>query len=101
MAIVTLEAMKAELGILDDVDDTMISAKIEESQAWLESFLGYAIADEYPDTVPADLVMAVKMQCAHMYENREATIAGVSIQLVPNGVDDIIANRRRYSFDGA
>ena len=99
MAIVTLTEMKAELGITDDADDDMITAKIDEAQAWLEAFLGYDIAEEFEDAVPADLVMAVKLQAAHLFENREATAAGLTIVLAPNGVDDVIRNRRAYAWE--
>lgn len=99
MAVVNLADMKAELAIIDDVDDALITSKIDEAQAWLESFLGYAIADEFPDDVPADLIMAVKLQAAHLFENREATAAGISIALAPNGVDDVIRNRRSYAWE--
>lgn len=98
MAIVTLEEMKAELRVLFDDDDDIIADKIDEAQAWIEAFLGYAIAEEF-DTVPAELITAVKMQAAHLYENREATSAGVAIQLVPNGVDDILRERRAYTYE--
>lgn len=98
MAIVTLAEMKAELGIIDDTDDALITAKIAEAQSWLETFLGYAIEDEFAD-VPADLAMAVKLQAAHLFENREATAAGISIQMAPNGVEDIIRNRRSYGWE--
>ena len=100
MAIVSVEEMKAELGITDAVDDSLISAKIESAQAVLESALGYEIETEYPDTIPADLTAAVKMLAAHMYENREATLVGVSGMALPFGVDDVVRNRRHYSFDG-
>ncbi|MDW9645443.1 phage gp6-like head-tail connector protein [Sinorhizobium meliloti] len=99
MAIVTLAEMKAELGITTTTDDAMITAKIDEAQAWIESFLGYAIETEFPVDVPADLAMAVKAQAAHLYENREATIVGLNIQLAPNGVADVIRNRRDYAFE--
>lgn len=98
MAIVTLSEMKAELGITDDADDAMITAKIGEAQAYIEQVLGYGIEAQFP-TVPADLKAAVKMQAAHLYENREATIAGVSLQIVPSGLDDILRERRSYVFE--
>lgn len=98
MAIVTLSEMKAELGITDDADDAMITAKIGEAQAYIEQVLGYGIETQFP-TVPADLKAAVKMQAAHLYENREATIAGVSLQIVPSGLDDILRERRSYVFE--
>lgn len=97
MSIATLAAVKADLGILDDADDTLIQAKIDAAQAHLESLLGYEIADEF-DEPPADLVQAVSMLAAHWYENREATIVGVSAAELPMGVADIVRNRRNYTF---
>lgn len=104
MAIVTLEVMKAELGILDDVDDAMISEKIESAQAHLEALLGYSIEDRYlptedsppAPTAPADLIAAVKMLAAGWFENRESSLVGVSAVEVPHGVWEIVANRRNY-----
>jgi uncharacterized phage protein (predicted DNA packaging) len=98
MAIVILEDMKAHLGVTTDDDDALITAKIDAAQAWLEQMLGYAIADEFPDTTPADLVEAVKQVCAHFYENRESTVAGLSILSVPMSVEDTIRNRRSYAW---
>ncbi|MCO5145535.1 MAG: head-tail connector protein [Aquamicrobium sp.] len=100
MAIVDLEDVKSHLGILDDADDSLISGKINAAQAWLESQLGYSIEDEYggdsPVYYPADLVEAVRQMTAHMYENREATVVGLSITETPAAVADTIRNHRRY-----
>lgn len=100
MAIVTLSDMKAHLGIVDNADDALISAKIDAAQAWLEQMLGYDIATEFasPLVVPFDLVEAVKQVAAHFYENREASVAGLSILSVPMQVEDTIRNRRHYSW---
>lgn len=100
MAIVDLEDAKSHLGILDDADDSLISGKIDAAQAWLESQLGYSIEDEYdgdsPVAYPADLVEAVRQMTAHMFENREATVVGLSITETPAAVADTVRNYRRY-----
>lgn len=103
MAIVTVEDMKAELGITEDTDDAMIAAKIDAAQAHLEALLGYEIATEFasPLVVPADLVGAVKMLAANAYENREASLVGLAAIETPFGVWDIVANRRNYSWADA
>jgi hypothetical protein len=106
MSIVALAAMKAELGIIDSVDDTMIQSKIDAAEAHLEQLLGYTFAEEFPDTVdvnfpdtvPADLLAAIKQLAAHLYENREATVVGVSASELPFGVWDVVRERRNYSF---
>lgn len=104
MAVVALADMKAELGILDSVDDALIESKIDAAQAHLDALLGYSIEDRYPPTedsppaptAPADLIAAVKMLAAGWFENRESSLVGVSAVEVPHGVWEIVANRRNY-----
>lgn len=100
MAIVTLDDQKAWLGVTLDTDDALISGQIDAAQAHLEQLLGFVIAEEFaaPLVVPDDLVGAVKMLAAHMYENREATSVGVSASELPFGVWDVVRERRNYSF---
>ncbi len=97
MAIIDLADMKAHLGVLDDVDNALITGKIEAAQAHLESLLGYAIEDEF-DTVPADLKDAVRQLAAGWFENREATGA-TSIMETPMSVWSIVTERRSYAFE--
>ncbi|MBN7759992.1 phage gp6-like head-tail connector protein [Nitratireductor aquibiodomus] len=101
MAIVTLENMKAELGVTIADDDALITAKIDEAQAHLEALLGYKIETEFPDAAPGDLVAAVKQLAAGWYENRESTIVGVSAIETPHSVWEIVRNRRNYSYGAA
>lgn len=100
MAIVTLAEQKAHLGVTDDVDDSMISGQIDAAQAHFEQLLGFVVAEEFasPLVVPADLKQAVMQLAAHLYENREATVVGVSAQELPFGVWDVVRERRNYSF---
>lgn len=97
MAIVTLAQQKAHLGVTLDVDDTLIQSQIDAAQSFVETFLGYEIEEEF-DPVPDDLVSAVKMLAAHWYENRESTLVGLSGQILPNGLDDVLHNRRNWTF---
>jgi uncharacterized phage protein (predicted DNA packaging) len=97
MAIVDLPDVKAHLNIVDDEDDSLIEGKIEAAQSLIEQQLGYIIADEF-ETVPADLKEAVRQLAAHFYENREATLVGVSASLLPLGVKDIVRDRRNWSW---
>lgn len=98
MAIVTLGDMKAHLGVTDDADDTLIEGKISAAQAWLEGFLGFSIEEQFEEP-PTDLIEAVKQQAAHFFENREAVTAGVSLSATLSSVEDVIRNRRSYSFE--
>lgn len=100
--IVTVEEMKQQLGFTDDMgtlDDELLERKIEAAQAHIERLLGYKLADEFPgNAVPADLKEAIRLLTAHWYENREASIIGVSAQEIPYGIRDIIREHRNWSF---
>lgn len=95
MAIITLADAKAHMGIVDDADDVLISAKIDAAQAYVEAQIGFALDEE----TPADLVEAVRQMTAHFFENREATTVGVSIVETPASVADAIRSNRRWWAD--
>lgn len=102
MLIVTVDEMKQQLGFTDDMgalDDELLEGKIEAAQDHVERLLGYKIADEFPSgAVPASLKEGVRLLAAHWYENREASIVGVSAQEIPYGVREIIREYRSWSF---
>lgn len=89
---VTLADVKAELGIISNDDDALISSKIEAATAYVEHEIGYQI----PAHPAADLLAAIKMIACHFYENREASVVGISAQVLPMGVADILRNNRNY-----
>lgn len=99
MAIVTLEDVKAHLGVTLAEDNTLITGKIEAAQAAIEQILGYEIEERF-DTPPADLKEAVRQLAAHFFENREASVVGVSVGLLPLGVKSIVQNRREWYGSG-
>ena len=103
MSIVDLAALKAHLNITTDIDDAILPGKITAAQSFIENHLGYAIATEYasPLTVPDALKEAVLQLAAHLYENREGSLVGVTAQVLPYGLEDILANFRGYSFGAA
>lgn len=41
-------------------------------------------------TIPIPLASAILMHVAHLYENREASLVGVSAQVLPMGYDDLV-----------
>jgi hypothetical protein len=96
--IIELADMKAHLGITTDDDDDLITGKIEAAESHLASLLGFDIETEYGTGIPADVLEATRQLAAHFYENREATVVGISASELPLGVWDVVANRRSYSW---
>lgn len=99
MAIVTLDEVKAQLNILGDDDNTLLTAKIAAAHGHIERLLGFEIATEYPDATPEPLKEAVLQLSAWWYEQRETALAGMSARPVPYGVSDIVNEFRKWSFD--
>lgn len=107
MAIVTVDVLKEQLNFSADLgtaDDALIARKIAAAQNHIERLLGFKIEDTYggpdQDPVPPALVEAVCELAAHWFENREASVVGVSASDIPFGVWEIVAEYRNYSFGG-
>lgn len=103
--IVNVEQIKQQLnltGVPGTDDDALIERKIEAAQNHIERLLGFKIEETYgnadQDEIPPALVEAVSQLAAHWYENREATLVGVSAQELPFGIWPIINEYREYSF---
>ena len=105
MAIVTLAQLKEQLNITDDLgadDDALLGRKIDAAQNHIERLLGFKIGETYggseQDAIPPSLAEAVLQLAAHWYENRDATLVGVTAQELPFGVWDIVREYREWSF---
>lgn len=93
----TVDDLKAQLNVTGSTDDALISRLLTAATKHCERLLGFTLAS-IVGGAPADLEHGVYMLAAHWYENREATIVGVSAQSVPFGFPEIIAEHRNYSF---
>ena len=103
--VVTVAELKQHLNLSEDLgtdDDALLARILAASQRHIESQLGFKLADRYGATgledLPADLPHAVTMLAAHWYENREASLVGISAQALPFGVNDIVSSYREWSF---
>jgi uncharacterized phage protein (predicted DNA packaging) len=103
--IVTLDQIKEQLNLTPDLgsdDDALLERKISAAQNHVERLLGFKIEERYgavgQEEIPPALVEAVSQLAAHFYENREATLVGVSAQELPFGVWPIVNEYREWSF---
>ena len=55
----------------------------------------YTLGESDPADVPADLIDALALLVGHRYENREASVIGVSVSELPLGVPSILNDYRR------
>lgn len=96
------DELAAHLNGFDDGDLAMVERRLLAAQNLIERQLGFKIASRFggeeQEPVPEALRHAVLLLVAHWYENREATLVGVSAQPLPFGVGDIVAEFRDYSF---
>ncbi len=97
---IELAHLKAQCNVTGTADDGLLTRKLAAATAHVERQLGFKLDDtnKLPDGAPADLEEAILMFAAHLYENREATLVGVSAMAMPMGVADIVANYRDYTF---
>lgn len=92
---IDLADAKAQLNITDDGDDALIQGKIDAASAWIALYTGSTNTDA---TVPAPVMEACRLITAHLYQNREASLVGVTAQALPFGVLDLLAPYRAYAF---
>lgn len=100
MSVVTVEDAKAHMNVTIDDDDALIAAKIDAAEAWIAQFIGVALddAETFPDGTPEPVIEAVKQLAGHLYENREASLVGISMTDVSPGLFDLLAPYREYVF---
>lgn len=100
MSLITVGDAKAHMNITTEDDDLLIADKIIAAEEWLSEYMGVDIWDvqTFPNGTPNPLKEAVRQLVAHWYENREATLIGMSADEIPFGVCDLVAPYREYVF---
>ncbi|WP_332712626.1 head-tail connector protein [Pelagibacterium mangrovi] len=88
------------LNIEDGTDFDLLEQKVAVAEAWISKFIGTPLDDEetFPDGPPEPLKEAVRQLVGHLYENREATLIGVTADEIPFGVMDLITPFRTWVF---
>ena len=92
---IDLVAAKAHLNVTIDVDDALIGDKLTAAKAFVAA---YTASDPDSDTSPAPVREAVLQLTAHLYENREASLIGITAQHLPFGFLDLLTNYRAFAF---
>ncbi len=92
---IDLAAAKAHLNVTIDADNTLIGDKLAAAKAFVAA---YTASDPDSGTAPAPVREAVLQLTAHLYENREASLVGITAQHLPFGFLDLLANYRAFAF---
>jgi hypothetical protein len=92
---IDLAAAKAHLNVTIDADDALISDKLAAAKAFVAAYTGGPVD---ADDTPAPVKEAVLQLTANLYENREASLVGVTAQQLPFGFLDLLANYRAFAF---
>jgi hypothetical protein len=103
MSVVLLADMKAQLNVTFTDDDALIQAKIDAAEDWISKFYVGAPPCATPtwppaDPVPPAIIEAIKLLVAHLYENREASLVGVTSSALPFGLFDLLTPYRAWAF---
>jgi hypothetical protein len=100
--LVTLADLKRHMNITSDADDAVLTDKIYAAEAWAFAYTGKpyntSALDPPPDSDLEPLKEAVRQLAAHFYENREATLIGVTAQELPFGLMALLEVYREWSF---
>ena len=92
---VSLENLKAHLNITSTDDDFVLVAKLDAASQWIAQYTGVPVGAA--DT-PAPFDEATRQLAAHLFENREATMVGVTAQALPFGLLDLLNPYREWAF---
>lgn len=80
-----LSLLKSQLNIDHDLDDALLTHKLNAAENWVRNYTGGAYLSNYSDMVEAVLQLA-----AYWYEQREAASFGMNTAPVPFGVRDLL-----------
>lgn len=89
--------LKAHLNLEHDLDDDLLAGKIAAAEGLVARHIGAEEPLAYADA-PAPLREAILSLAAHFYENREASLVGVSASELPFGFHDLVRPFRTWSF---
>ena len=89
--------LKAQLNVTDDADDVLLQRYVTAAEAFTSAQIGGETPVAY-DAAPADLQQAIMLLASHWFENREATLVGMSAQELPLGFRELLSAHRVWVF---
>jgi Phage gp6-like head-tail connector protein len=92
MSAVQLADAKAQLNLTTTDDDVLVQALIDAAESYIAPFVELA-----PMNDPA-VLQAIKLLVSHLYENREASLVGITAQELPFGLFDLLTPYREWAF---
>lgn len=92
---ITLDQAKAHLNVTLDADNALLTDKLAAAKAWVGA---YTASNPDTDGTPAPVNEAVLQLTAHLYQNREASLVGVTASELPFGFLDLLAPYRAFCF---
>lgn len=93
-AFLTVREVKQHLNIdlLNGLDEDLIESKLAAASNWVAAFTGAEITSATPPRVKE----AILMLTAHLFNNRETVLVGVTAQQLPFGLLDMLADYRAW-----
>lgn len=96
MSVVQLADAKLQLNVTFTTDDVLIQSKIDAAEDYIAKFYDATWPPAAP--TPPAILEAIKMLTAHLYENREASLVGITSQELPFGLLDLLTPYRAWAF---
>lgn len=94
--IIEIEDLKAHLRIDNDLENVVLSDKIEAASSYIEQYIGKELSSF--DPTPAAIKEAVRLLAGHYYAHREATLTDGRANPLPFGAIDLIEPFRVWKF---
>lgn len=94
--VVDITTVARSLNIDIPEDESVVARKVHAAEEWIGAFIGRPLADF--EELPWPIHEAVTMLTGHLYENREASLVGVSAEMLPFGIYELLAPYREYVF---
>jgi Phage gp6-like head-tail connector protein len=99
MSVVQLADAKAQLNLTTTDDDVLVQAQIDAAESYLSAFVpNWPYGPSGTAPTPPAVLQAIKMLVSHLYENREASLVGVTVAELPFGLFDLLTPYRTWAF---